>query len=70
MSYELRKCRTCFSLRQNIVINMAKSITFEKSKVFSVRIVKLCNYLKYTKKRICYVGAVASMRNKHWCKYS
>ncbi len=29
---------------------MSKSITYEKSKAFSVRIVRLCDYLKHTKK--------------------
>lgn len=39
---------------------MSKSITFEKSKAFAVRIAKLCDYLKKTKKE--YVMSVQLLR--------
>lgn len=48
---------------------MADSPLITKSKEFALQIIKVCNYIKQTKKETVFNKSTYSFRHERWCKY-
>ena len=55
---------------EKAVIFMSDSPLIIKSKEFALQIIKVCNYVKQTKKRKRINEPAFTQRNKCWCKHS